>query len=140
VLDESIDSLEAFLRAHELGAVDGITIELSRVRGLTRARVIPDTAVALGVPVTVEDTGGAAIATAAIAHVSASTPAALRMHAYPFHELVESPLATGMPAVHAGRLELPDGPGLGVEPDLAALGEPIFDTETNPLADERRPL
>jgi hypothetical protein len=45
-----------------------------------------------------------------------------------------------MPAVYASRLELPDGPRLGVEPDLAALGEPIFDTETNPLADERRPL
>jgi hypothetical protein len=98
VLDESIDSLEAFLHAHELGV------------------------------------------TAAIAHVFASTPTAFRMHAYPFHELVDSPLAAGMPAVLAGGLELPDGPALGIVPDPAALGDPIFDTETNPLADERRPL
>jgi hypothetical protein len=33
-----------------------------------------------------------------------------------------------MPAVRAGTLELPNGPGLGVEADLEALGEPFFDT------------
>jgi L-alanine-DL-glutamate epimerase-like enolase superfamily enzyme len=128
VLDESIDSLEAFLHARELGAVDGITIKLSRVGGLTPARTIRDAAVALGVPVTVEDTGGAEIDTAATAHLFASTPARLRIHTYPFHEIVTGTLAAGMPAVSEGTLELPDGPGLGVVPDVAAFGDPIFET------------
>jgi cis-L-3-hydroxyproline dehydratase len=128
VLDESIDSLDAFLHARELGAVDGITIKLSRVGGLTRARTIRDAAVALRVPVTVEDTGGAEIDTAAIVHLFASTPALLRIHTYPFHEIVTRSIAGGMPAVRAGQLRLPDGPGLGVVPDVAGLGEPIFDS------------
>jgi L-alanine-DL-glutamate epimerase-like enolase superfamily enzyme len=128
VLDESIDSLEAFLHARELGGADGITIKLSRVGGLTRARTIRDAAVALRVPVTVEDTGGAEIDTAAIVHLFASTPVPFRIHTYPFHEIVAGPFAAGMPAVRGGQLELPEGPGLGVEPDLSALGDPIFET------------
>jgi L-alanine-DL-glutamate epimerase-like enolase superfamily enzyme len=127
VLDESIDSLEALVQARELGAVDGITIKLSRVGGLTRARTIRDAAVALRVPVTVEDTGGAEIDTAAIVHLFASTPPSLRIHTYPFHELVARSTANGMPPVRGGQLGLPAGPGLGVDPDLAALGEPTFE-------------
>src|SRR5439155_9605580 len=109
VLDESIDSLDAFLYARELAAVDGITIKLSRVGGLTRARTIRDGAVALRVPVTVEDTGGAEIDTAAIVHLFASTPAALRIHTYPFHDIVSRSIAAGMPVRHAGQPPLPDG-------------------------------
>jgi L-alanine-DL-glutamate epimerase-like enolase superfamily enzyme len=128
VLDESIDSLDALVRAHALGVADGVTIKLSRVGGLTRARAIRDAAVALRLPVTVEDTGGAEIATAAALHLLASIPRALRIHAYPFQEIVTESTASGLPPVERGTLDLPSGIGLGVEPDPAALGEPFFDT------------
>ena len=59
VLDESIDSLAALLEASADGVVDGITIKISRVGGVSRAKLIRDVAVDLGLQVTIEDTGGA---------------------------------------------------------------------------------
>ena len=56
---------------------DAVTIKLARVGGVTRAALMRDAACELGLLVTVEDTGGSDIATAAMAHVSLSTPAAL---------------------------------------------------------------
>ena len=73
VLDESIVTLDDLLRAHREGVADGITIKLQRVGGITRAMLIRDVAVELGVEVTVEDAGGASLVTAAVVH-SASAP------------------------------------------------------------------
>ena len=47
---------------------------------MTRAALIRDVAVELGVQVTVEDGGGASIDTAAIVQVSLSTPERMRLH------------------------------------------------------------
>lgn len=44
VLDESIDSLPALLRAHGDGLIDGITIKIARVGGVSRARLLRDVA------------------------------------------------------------------------------------------------
>lgn len=126
-LDESIDSLEALLEARAAGVADAVTIKIARVGGITQARVIRDAAVALHVPVTIEDTGGAEIATAAIAHLALSTPAGSRLQAYPMSEIVERSTADGLPPARRGRLSLPDGPGLGIEPRRAVLGEPFFE-------------
>ncbi len=77
VLDESIDSMAALLAAWRDGIAGGVTIKIARVGGVTRAAQIRDVAVELGMMVTVEDTGGAGIDTAAMAHLSVSTPEAL---------------------------------------------------------------
>ena len=74
VLDESIDSMAALLAAWRDGIAGGVTIKIARVGGVTRAAQIRDVAVELGMMVTVEDTGGAGIDTAAMAHLSVSTP------------------------------------------------------------------
>jgi L-alanine-DL-glutamate epimerase-like enolase superfamily enzyme len=129
VLDESIDSLRALLRAHELGAVDGVTVKLARVGGITPARLIRDVAVALRIPVTVEDTGGSEIDTAAMAHLSLSTPETLRMHTVDWPAWITVSTATGLPQPRDGRLDTPAGPGLGVIPRPEALGEPFFELE-----------
>jgi L-alanine-DL-glutamate epimerase-like enolase superfamily enzyme len=73
----------------------------------------------------VEDTGGSDIDTAAMAHLSLSTPEELRIHTVDFNAWVTVGNATGMPVAEAGRLRAPDGPGLGVEVQLEALGEPF---------------
>lgn len=127
VLDESIDSLQALLRARELRVADGITIKLARLGGISPSRLVRDVAVALRIPVTVEDTGGSDIDTAAIAHLALSTPERLRMHAYPFHAVVTVSNAEGMPPVTGGKLVLPIGPGLGVSVRKHALGPPVLD-------------
>ena len=76
-------------------------------------------------PVTVEDTGGSDIDTAAMAQLSLSTPEELRIHTVDFNAWVTVGNATGMPPAEGGRLRAPEGPGLGVEVQLDALGEPF---------------
>ena len=125
VLDECIDSLPALLAAHRDGVADGVTIKIARVGGVGPAALLRDVAVELGLPVTVEDTGGSDIDTAAMAHLSLSTPEDLRIHTVDFNAWVTVGNAIGMPPAEGGQLCAPDGPGLGVEADLDALGEPF---------------
>jgi L-alanine-DL-glutamate epimerase-like enolase superfamily enzyme len=125
VLDECIDSLPALLAAHRDGVADGVTIKIARVGGVGPAALMRDVAVTLGLPVTVEDTGGSDIDTAAMAHLSLSTPEELRIHTVDFNAWVTVGNATGMPPAADGRLTLPDGPGLGVDARIDVLGEPF---------------
>jgi L-alanine-DL-glutamate epimerase-like enolase superfamily enzyme len=125
VLDECIDSLPALLAAQRDGVADGVTIKIARVGGVGPAALLRDVAVDLGLPVTVEDTGGSDIDTAAMAQLSLSTPQELRLHTVDFNAWVTVGNATGMPPAVDGRLRAPDGPGLGVEIQLEELGEPF---------------
>jgi L-alanine-DL-glutamate epimerase-like enolase superfamily enzyme len=126
VLDESIETLADAIDAAQDG-IDGITIKIARVGGVTPARLIRDAAVALGMAVTVEDTGGADIDTAAMAHLSASTPTSQRAHTVDFHNWVTVSNGGGLPSTRDGWLRPPAGAGLGIEVDVAALGQPVVD-------------
>jgi L-alanine-DL-glutamate epimerase-like enolase superfamily enzyme len=129
VLDESIDSLAALLRAHRAGLIDGVTLKIARLGGVSRTRLVRDVAVELGLQVTVEDTGGAQIDTAAIAHLSLSTPVEARTHTVDFHRWVTVANGTGDLVCEDGAMAAPSGPGLGVAADLDALGDPLFVVE-----------
>ncbi|HEY1480284.1 MAG TPA: mandelate racemase/muconate lactonizing enzyme family protein [Gaiellales bacterium] len=125
VLDESIVDLESLLAARQIAGCDAVTIKLARVGGVSRAALLRDVACELGLLVTIEDTGGSDIATAAMAHASISTPAQRRLHTVDFNAWVTVANASGMPAPRDGGLGVPDGPGLGVEVDAASLGAPF---------------
>jgi L-alanine-DL-glutamate epimerase-like enolase superfamily enzyme len=125
VLDECIDSLPSLLAAHRDGVADGVTIKIARVGGVGPAALLRDVAVELGLPVTVEDTGGSDIDTSAMAHLSLSTPEQLRIHTVDFNAWVTVGNAAGMPPPVDGRLSAPEGPGLGVEVLRELLGEPF---------------
>lgn len=126
VLDESIDSLTSLLRAHRAGLIDGVTLKIARLGGVTRTRLLRDVAVELGLRVTVEDTGGAQVDTAAIAHLSLSTPAAARTHTVDFHNWVTVANGIGDLSCRDGRMSAPTSPGLGITVDVDGLGEPLF--------------
>lgn len=126
VLDESIDSLAALLRAHGDRVVDAVTIKIARVGGVTRARLIRDVAVDLGLAVTVEDTGGADIDTAAMIHLSLSTPREFRLHTVDFNNWVTRANAVGIPESVDGAIGIGRAPGLGVEPLEASFGAPFL--------------
>jgi L-alanine-DL-glutamate epimerase-like enolase superfamily enzyme len=127
VLDESIVALDDVLRAHREGVADGITVKLQRVGGVTRAVLLRDVGVELGLEVTVEDAGGASLATAAVVHVGLGTPERLRVHTCDFHTWVAADHGTGLPPRSDGGQAPPSGPGLGVEVSVAALGDPVVD-------------
>jgi len=127
VLDETIDGVDVLLRAHAEGAMDVINLKISKVGGLTRARQIRDLCVSLGIAMTIEDSWGGDITTAAIAHLAHSTPEALRFSATDFNSYVTVSTAEGAPKRKNGRMAASAEPGLGVRPRLKVLGRPLVE-------------
>ena len=125
ILDESIQDLRALQRAAADGAVDAINVKISKFGGLSRARLIRDVCVELGIPMIIEDSWGGDIITAAIAHLAHSTPPELRFAATDFNSYVTVSTAAGAPHREHGTMAAPDAPGLGVEPRREVLGAPV---------------
>lgn len=128
VLDESIVALDDLLRAAREGVADGVTLKLQRIGGVSRAVLYRDVAVEHGLDVTIEDAGGSSLATAAFVHLGLGTPERHRAHMVDFHRWVTVDHGTGLPPSVDGAQAPPSGPGLGIDVDLDALGEPVVDT------------
>ncbi len=125
VLDETINGIEAFLAAHKDGAMDAINLKISKVGGLTKARQIRDLCVSLNIPMTIEDSWGGDITTAAVAHLAHSTPEKLRFSSTDFNSYVTVKNAHGAPQRAHGRMVASDAPGLGIQPNMDVLGEAV---------------
>jgi L-alanine-DL-glutamate epimerase-like enolase superfamily enzyme len=127
VLDEVIDGVDMVVRGASDQAMDVINLKISKVGGLTKARQIRDLCVSLGIAMTIEDTWGGDIITAAIAHLAHSTPTRLLFSATDFNSYVTVSFADGAPQRRQGRLAASREPGLGVSPNLGHLGTPLID-------------
>ena len=127
ILDENIDSLPMLLRAHQDGAMDSINLKISKFGGLTKARAARDVCVTLGIPMNIEDTWGSDFITAAIAHLSHSTPGDYRFAATDFNAYVDVKTGSGLDDKQSGTARAPTAPGLGITPDFGVLGEPVFE-------------
>lgn len=125
ILDENITGIDALIRAYNDSAMDVINLKISKVGGLTKARQIRDLCVSLNIPMTIEDSWGGDIITAAIAHLAHSTPESLRFSATDFNSYVSVQNATGAPHRQAGLMSASDRPGLGIVPNWEALGKPV---------------
>lgn len=125
ILDEVIDDIGMVVRGAADQAMDVINLKISKVGGLTRARRIRDLCVSLGIAMTIEDSWGGDITTAAIAHLAHSTPPELLFSSTDFNSYVTLSFADGAPRRRDGRLAASDEPGLGIRPRLDVLGEPV---------------
>ena len=126
VLDESIYNPQELIRAYTDRAMDVINIKISKLGGLTRAKEMRDLCVSLGIAMTIEDTWGGDIITAAIAHLAHSTPTEFLFTATDFNSYVTVSIAEGAPRRANGRLAASTAPGLGVTPRMEVLGEPVI--------------
>jgi L-alanine-DL-glutamate epimerase-like enolase superfamily enzyme len=124
VLDEVIDSIDPLLRGHADRAMDVVNIKISKFGGLTRARQARDLCVSLGIAMTIEDSWGGDITTAAIAHLAHSTPTEYLFTSTDFNSYVTVSTASGAPQRVDGRMAAPLEPGLGLEPRMDVLGKP----------------
>jgi L-alanine-DL-glutamate epimerase-like enolase superfamily enzyme len=127
VLDEVIDSIDVLVRAHADRAMDVVNLKISKLGGLTRTRQARDLCVALGVAMTLEDSWGGDVVTAAIAHLAHSTPPEFLFTATDFNSYVTVRNAEGAPRRSNGRLAAPLTPGLGVTPCWDVLGKPVLE-------------
>lgn len=126
VLDEVVDSPAMVARGWADQAMDVINLKISKVGGLTKARQIRDMCVALGIAMTIEDTWGGDIVTAAIAHLAHSTPPEMLFSATDFNSYVTRSIAEGAPQRQRGMLAASQRPGLGIEPLMDVLGAPVL--------------
>jgi len=129
VLDEVIDSIDVLVRGHADRAMDVVNIKISKFGGLTKARQARDLCVSLGVAMTLEDSWGGDIVTAAIAHLAHSTPPEFLFTATDFNSYVTVSIAEGAPQRRNGRMAAPTAPGLGVTPRMEILGQPMIVVE-----------
>lgn len=126
VLDESIDSIHALLRANRDNAMDVINLKISKLGGLSKARQVRDLCLSLGIAMTIEDTWGGDFTTAAITHLAHSTPPRFLFTSTDFNSYVTVSTATNPPLRQEGRLAAPARPGLGLTARKEVLGEPVL--------------
>ena len=127
VLDEVIDGIDVLLRGHADRAMDVVNLKISKLGGLTKPRQARDLCVSLGIAMTIEDSWGGDITTAAIAHLAHSTPPEFLFTATDFNSYVTVSTAEGAPRRRHGRMAASTAPGLGVSPKLDVLGRPKVD-------------
>lgn len=125
ILDEPIINVVDLADAKAIGAT-GVNVKPSRVGGLAPARLMRDAACALGMTVTIDDSWGGAITTAALSHLAGGTPPELLLAVSFFTELTEPMLGTAPRRMPDGYGTAPVSPGLGLAVDEAMLGAPIL--------------
>jgi cis-L-3-hydroxyproline dehydratase len=127
ILDENVDGLEMLLRAKADLAMDVVNLKISKLGGLTRTRQVRDLCVSMGIAMTLEDSWGGDITTAAIAHLAHSTPEEYRFTSTDFNSYVTVSTADGAPHRVDGFMKASQGPGLGIEPRLDVLGPRVVE-------------
>lgn len=127
VLDEVVDGIEMIVRGRADQAMDVVNIKIGKFGGLTKARQARDLCVSLGLAMTIEDSWGGDIITAAIAHLAHSTPPEFLFSTTDFNSYVTLSIADGAPRRVKGRLAASTSPGLGVLPKRDVLGTPVLE-------------
>ena len=125
VLDEVMDGVEPVVRGYGEDAMDAINLKIAKVGGLTRARVVRDLCVELGLSMIIEDSWGSEIATSAIAHLAHSTPPDAVLATTDFQSYNAVTTADGAPEAVDGTMAAPTADGLGVDPREDVLGDPV---------------
>ena len=129
VLDEVIDGIDMLVKAHADDATDVVNLKISKLCGLTKTKQLRDLCVSLGIAMTLEDSWGGDIVTAAIAHLAHSTPVDFLFTSTDFNSYVTRSIADGAPRRKNGRLAAPLSPGLGIVPKFSELGSPVVDVK-----------
>ncbi len=127
VLDENVDGLEMLLRAKADLAMDVVNLKISKLGGLTKTRQVRDLCVSMGIAMTLEDSWGGDVTTAAIAHLAHSTPEEFRFTSTDFNSYVTVSNADGAPMRYHGFMAAGTAPGLGVTPRAEVIGPRVVE-------------
>ena len=126
VLDEVITDVNTMVRAFNAGAMEGVNLKISKFAGLAGSKLVRDLAVALGLRVTIEDTWGGDLVSAAVSHLAASTPSDNIITVSFMNDWTNEHIAGYQPRSENGVGSAPSGPGLGIEVDPSQLGPPLL--------------
>ena len=127
ILDENIDCLEMLLEAKSDLAMDAVNLKISKLGGLTKTKQLRDLCVSMGIAMTLEDSWGGDITTAAIAHLAQSTPEEYRFTSTDFNSYVTVSTADGAPQRVDGFMAASESAGLGVSPKKDVIGDVVLE-------------
>ncbi|MDX1926728.1 MAG: cis-3-hydroxy-L-proline dehydratase [Pirellulaceae bacterium] len=127
VLDENIDNLDMLLRGKADLAMDVVNLKISKLGGLTKTKQARDLCVSMGIAMTLEDSWGGDITTAAISHLAHSTPEEYRFTSTDFNSYVTVSTAHGAPQRKNGFMSASTQPGLGIQPKFEVLGPRVVE-------------
>ncbi len=127
VLDENIDDIHMLLRAKGDLAMDVVNLKISKLGGLTKTKQARDLCCSMGIAMTLEDSWGGDVTTAAIAHLAHSTPEEFRFTSTDFNSYTTVINADGAPQREHGFMKASDAPGLGVTPRTDVIGPVLWE-------------
>ena len=120
--DESVFGPEDMVRAVGEGICDGVSIKIMKAGGLRRAQQVGAMAAAAGMTAYGGDMFESGLAHLAGTHMIASTPSITlgcefyQARYYLAEDILEEPFPC-----NGGEVRIPNGPGLGIRPDIARL-------------------
>ena len=126
-LDESTEGLEVILRAVGDRVCDGFSLKVTRIGGLSAMRTVRDICRAANLPMTCDDSWGGDIIAAACTHLGATVHNRLLEGVWlaaPYIEGHYDP-ENGI-EITGGHIQLPEGPGLGIQPEKGVWGRPTM--------------
>ncbi len=121
VLDETIVTAKDVYEAKYRAAAVAINLKISRVGGLSNAVRIRDLMQSLGLLVSIEDTWGGDVITAAVSHLAATTRPESLFNVSFFNDWTDGHVAGWNPRSRNGAGSAPTGPGLGIDVDPSGL-------------------
>ena len=125
LLDELLETEADLVQAIRNDACDGAGLKISKQGGLTRMRRQREICRGAGLVVSIQDTVGSEIAFAAVLHMAQSTSRHMLRCALDTRSMVSKSTAEFDAPIVGGGARAPSSPGLGIVPDLSALGEPV---------------
>jgi len=126
VVDELGDTDAAIVTAIAEDAADGVGLKVSKNGGLTASRRHRDLCRAAGLTMSVQDTVGSELSFAAVVHLGQTVPTPLLRCVLDVRGMVA--VSTGQMDVSMadGGVRAPAAPGLGVDVDVARMGDPVL--------------
>lgn len=116
ILDESVVDADNLVQILMTNAADVLHFKISRVGGLTKARMMRDFCVMAGYSTFWEGSGGGGIASTAAAHLALTAQVGYPHVFWSCEEFNSGPTCTGGTDLSDGTMRLRDVPGLGAEP------------------------
>ncbi len=107
--------------------MDAVTLKFSRFGGITPIRRARDLTIQLGFAMTIEDSAGGDIVSAAMAQIGATIPDDSLINGSLIGRMVEQRIATDWSPLDGGGFgTLPSGSGLGISIGESRLGMPVL--------------
>ncbi len=126
-LDENTENLNIVLDAVGSGLCDGFGFKITRLGGLTNMRTAREICQARSMSHTCDDSWGGDIIAAACVHIGATIQPRLLEGVWLAQPYIEHHYDDINPIkIEQGYIKVPQGPGLGINPNTALFGEPVL--------------